>query len=252
MGGNRRAERSAGRILVLQHALHSSLGAYGDVLEERGDHTTWLRLHEGEPVPSRPQDFDAVISLGAASSVYDGGVPWLEPELELLRKAVEADVPVWGICFGAQALAAAMGARVWPGAKPEVGIRPIFKTPAADEDPVFGGLGSQVPMFHWHGDSFDLPGDAVLLAGSDEYPNQAFRVGANAYGVQFHAEATAELVRGWIDYPATAAQLESSNGPGAAERLFDEVAAALPEVNDVARQLMQAWREGLDRRAGTE
>ena len=167
----------AGRILVLQHAPHSSLGAYGDVLSERGDETAWVRLHDGESVPERLDGFDAVISLGAAISVYDGDAPWLAPELELLRAAVTDDVPVWGICFGAQMLAAAAGGRVWRGARPEVGIRPLAMTSASVGDPVFGPLGQTVQMFHWHGDSFDLPADAVLLAGSDEYPNQAFRVG---------------------------------------------------------------------------
>ena len=236
----------AGRILVLQHAPHSSLGAYGDVLSERGDETAWVRLHDRESVPERLNGFDAVISLGAAISVYDGDASWLVPELELLRAAVTDDVPVWGICFGAQMLAAAAGGRVWRGARPEVGIRPLAMTSASGGDPVFGPLGQTVQMFHWHGDSFDLPADAVLLAGSDEYPNQAFRVGARAYGVQFHAEATPDLVRGWIDSPATAAQLEASNGAGATERLYDEVVSALPEVNGVARRLIRAWREVAD------
>ena len=251
-GGSRFASTSlrwpavAGRILVLQHAPHSGLGAYGDVLAERGDETTWLRLHDGDFVPERVAGFDGVISLGAAISVYDGDAPWLVPELTFLRAAVAADLPVWGICFGAQMLAAAIGGRVWRGTCPEVGIRTLAMTPAASDDPVFGSLGPMAPMFHWHGDSFDLPSRAVHLAGSAEYPNQAFRVGAHAYGVQFHAEATLELVRSWIDYPATAAQLEASNCPGATERLYDEVSGALPEVNEVARRLIGAWRAAAD------
>lgn len=119
-------------------------------------------------------------------------------------------------------------------------------TPAASDDPVFAPLGPTTPMFHWHGDSFDLPFGAVLLAGSAQYRNQAFRVGAHAYGVQFHAEATPDLVRGWIDSPATATQLEASNGPGATERLYAEVSGALPEVNEAARRLIRAWREAAD------
>jgi len=232
----------AGRILVLKHAPHSSLGAYGDVLDERGDETVWLDLRDGALPPQRLDGFEAVISLGADISVTDGA-PWLEPELELLRTAVESQVPVWGVCFGAQALAAAMGGRVWRGARPEVGIRPLRRLPGATNDPVFGSLPGELPMFHWHGDSFDLPAAAVGLAGSDEYANQAFRIGSSAYGVQFHAEATPELVRGWIDYPPTAAQLEASKGPGAAERLYAEAAPALPEINDVARRLIRAWRD---------
>jgi GMP synthase-like glutamine amidotransferase len=188
-----------------------------------------------------------VISLGAEVSVYDRNRDWLEPELGLLSAAVRDEVPVWGICFGAQTLAAAAGARVWRGEAPEVGFHPLHLAPGAAGDAAFGGLPRSVPMFHWHGDSFDLPPGATLLAGTDAYPHQAFRVGFSAYGVQFHAETTRELIDGWIAFPSTAAQLEAANGAGAAKRLADDAAVQLPEVNRVARQLMRAWRAGFGR-----
>ncbi len=235
----------AGRILVLAHS-RSTLGAYAEVLEERGDECVWIRCHEGEPVPETSRQYDGVISLGAPISVYDAGPPWLEPELRLLRSAVEADTPVWGICFGAQALAAALGARVWPGPAPEVGFHRLELAAAARDDPVFGSLPSLLPMFHWHGDSFDLPSGATLLAGSDAYPHQAFRAGGLAYGVQFHAEATPDLVRQWIEHPATRAQLAAAAGEGSAERLGAEAESALPGVNDTARALMRAWRDAAE------
>ena len=235
----------AGRILVLQHSPNSSLGAYGEVLEERGDETVWVRLQLGEAIPSL-DGVDALISLGAPSSVYDGDQPWLEAERRLLQGAVAGGVPVWGICFGAQLLASALGARVWPGSGPEVGIHPLRLEPAAAGDPVFSALPETLPMFHWHGDSFDVPEGAELLASSGAYRSQAFRAGRLAYGVQFHAEATPDLVAGWIELPATAAQLEVALGPGVAARLKEEAVEALPEVNDAARQMMAAWREAAD------
>jgi GMP synthase-like glutamine amidotransferase len=230
------------RLLVIQHAPHSGLGAYGEVLDELGDDLEWLRLQEGGRLPPTAEGFDGVISLGAEISVYDGERDWLEPELALLRGAIAAGTPAWGICFGAQMLAAAAGARVWKGDVPEVGIHPLRLTAAAAADPVFGGLPATVPVFHWHGDSFDLPPEATLLAGSEAYPHQAFRVGAHAYGVQFHAEATSDLVARWIDFPATAEQLEAANGAGAARRVLAEAERGLPEANDVARELMRGWR----------
>ena len=232
-----------GRLLVIQHAPHSGLGAYGEVLDERGDELVWLRLHEGERLPGSLRGYDGVIPLGAEISVYGGGRDWLEPELDLLRAALDAELPVWGICFGAQMLAAAAGASVWRGDVPEVGIHPLHLTPDARPDAVFGGLPQRVPMFHWHGDSFDLPPAATLLAGTDSYPHQAFRLGGRAYGVQFHAETTLELLRGWISFPATAEQLEAADGPGAAARLARIAERRLPEINDVARRLMRAWRD---------
>jgi GMP synthase (glutamine-hydrolysing) len=235
-----------GRVLVVQHVSHSSLGVYGDVLAERGDEEVWIRCHEGDRLPDGPNGFDAVISLGSDRSVYTTHDWWLEPELRLLREAVETDTPVWGICFGAQLLAAALGGRVFAGPRPEVGILPLQLTGAAVADPVFGSLPPEVPMFHWHGDSFETPAGAIRVAGSDAYPNQAFRAGGLAYGVQFHAEATVDLVRGWLALQATRDQLEAAGGPGAVERLEADAERSLPAVNDIARTLMYAWRDAAD------
>jgi GMP synthase-like glutamine amidotransferase len=235
-----------GRVLVVQHVPHSSLGVYGDVLAERGDEEVWVRCHEGDPLPTGLAGVDAVISLGSDRSVYSADEWWVEPEQRLLREAVGAGVPVWGICFGAQLLAAALGGRVFAGPRPEVGIMPLRLTEAAADDPVFGSLPPELPMFHWHGDSFETPAGATLVAGSDAYPNQAFRADGLAYGVQFHAEATIDLVRGWLALPATRAQLEAAEGPGAAERLALDAECSLPEVNETARTLMHAWRDAAE------
>lgn len=235
-----------GRVLVVQHVPHSSLGVYGDVLAERGDEEVWIRCHEGDRLPAGLNGFDAVISLGSDRSVYTTDDRWLELELRLLREAVAADTPVWGICYGAQLLAAALGGRVFEGPRPEVGILPLRLTGQAAGDPVFGSLPHEVPMFHWHGDSFETPAGATRVAGSGAYPNQAFRAGWLAYGVQFHAEATVDLVRGWLALPATRDQLEAAEGPGAAERLKADAERSLPAVNDVARTLMHAWRDAAE------
>jgi GMP synthase-like glutamine amidotransferase len=235
-----------GRVLVVQHVSHSSLGVYGEVLAERGDEEVWIRCHEGDRLPDRLNGFDAVISLGSDRSVYETDEWWLEPELRLLREAVDAGAPVWGICYGAQLLAAALGGRVFAGARPEVGVLPLRLTDAAAADPVFGSLPREVPMFHWHGDTFETPAGATLVAGSDAYPSQAFRAGALAYGVQFHAEATVDLVRGWLALPATRDQLEASAGPGAVEKLEADAERDLPAVNEVARTLMHAWRDAAE------
>jgi GMP synthase-like glutamine amidotransferase len=232
----------AGRVLVIQHVPTSSLGVYGDVLEEAGAELVWLRCHEGEEVPTVPDGFAGVVSLGAPFSVHEAREPWLEPELALLRSCVEADVPVFGICFGAQVLAAALGARVYTGATPEVGFHDLLLAPGSERDPLFAGLAPTLPMFHWHGDSFELPAGAELLASSIAYENQAFRAGRAAYGMQFHAEATQELVRGWVELPATAAQLDAAHGPGAGRRIVADAERLLGAVNGVARRLMRGWR----------
>jgi len=129
-------------------------------------------------------------------SVHDD-LPWLEAERVLLRAAVDAGLPVLGVCLGAQQLAAALGAEVVAGAEPECGVGEVHLTEAALEDPVFAVAPSPLPCVHWHGDTFTLPAGAVRLAGNQAYENQAFRVGARAYGLQFHVEVTGSLVAHW-------------------------------------------------------
>ncbi len=116
--------------------------------------------------------------MGGPMGVHDA-LDWLEPERALLRAAVEAGLPVLGVCLGAQQLACALGGDVMTGAAPEVGVGEVHLTAAAIADPVFGPAPTPLPCVHWHGDTFTLPEAAVRLAGNDAYENQAFRVGCS-------------------------------------------------------------------------
>jgi GMP synthase-like glutamine amidotransferase len=238
------------RVLVVQHIWSAGLGAYGDVLREREDEVLLVDCERGDDVPAELPPVDAIVSLGGPWSVHAADRPaWMEPELRLLRSAAERGVPVFGVCLGAQLLAAALGGRVYTGSVPEIGVHPIRLLPPAAADPVFGGLPAELPMFHWHGDSFDLPDGAIPLAGSAAYANQAFRFGATAYGVQFHAESAAANVRAMVELPATRAQLDEAHGPGAADRILEESVRALPGTNAVARRLLAAWLELVEARS---
>jgi GMP synthase-like glutamine amidotransferase len=134
--------------------------------------------------------------MGGPMGVHDD-LPWLESERVLLRAAVDAGLPVLGVCLGAQQLAAALGAEVGTGPEPECGVGEVHLTPAALSDRVFGAAPTPLPCVHWHRDTFSLPEGAVRLAGNQAYENQAFRVGARAYGLQFHVEVTGSLVAHW-------------------------------------------------------
>ena len=177
-------------------------------------------------------------------SVNDAAtLPWLHPEKELIRQAVQAGTPFFGACLGSQLLASALGARVYSGAEPEVGLLPVFLTAAAAEDPVFEDLPETLPTLQWHGDTFDLPDGAVLLASSPQYPHQAFRVGTSAYGVQFHLEVSAEMAREWGQVPEYAASLESTLGAEAGAQLLEDVARRAEEMGTVGRTIFARWLE---------
>ena len=124
--------------------------------------------------------------------------PHLAQEVEWIKQALAAGLPTLGICLGAQLLAKALGAKVYPNRVKEIGWYSAELTPHADRDPLFEGGGKQITVFHWHGDTFDLPPGTVRLAESKLCRNQAFRYGRSAYGLQFHIEMTAELIDSWL------------------------------------------------------
>ncbi|MEK6720344.1 MAG: type 1 glutamine amidotransferase [Chloroflexota bacterium] len=228
------------RVLVLQHIACEPPGVYEDVLLEMGAQIVRIELDEGGSLPDW-RDFDAIIAMGGPMSVNDeSDHPWLVAEKRLIRDAVGAGVPFWGACLGVQLLASSLGARVYPGPAPEVGILDVTLTEAALADPVFAGLPRVMPTLQWHGDTFDLPENAVLLASSAEYPNQAFRTG-RAYGLQFHLEVSRDMAIAWAAVPVYAESLERTLGPGATPRLIAEIAGRAPAMLDHGRALFTNW-----------
>jgi GMP synthase (glutamine-hydrolysing) len=228
-------------LLVLQHIACESPAAFEDELRSRGLELVRVELDEGEAIPEG--DFAGIVVMGGPMGAYDEDEhPWLVDEKRYLREAVEHDVPVWGVCLGAQLLAASLGARVYPGPEAEVGVHPVELTEAAADDPVFAGAPTSIPTLHWHGDTFDLPEGATLLARSPAYRNQAFRVG-RSYGLQFHVEVTPELVAQLGQVPAYAESLEAVLGPGALDGLVADVAANAESTLPLARRLFGRWLE---------
>ena len=229
------------RVLVLQHIACEPPGVYEDVLRERGAEIHRVELDEGEPLPAW-RDFDAIVCMGGPMSAADDAeLPWLTDEKRLIAEAVRADTPFWGVCLGVQLLAASLGAPVYPGPRPEVGLLPVELTGEALADPVVAGLPRELLTLQWHGDTFDLPEGAVRLAGSPAYPNQAFRVGEAAYGVQFHLEVSPELAREWAAVPAYADALERVLGPGALDNLLAELEAHAEEILGHGKRLFERW-----------
>jgi GMP synthase-like glutamine amidotransferase len=136
---------------------------------------------------------------GGMSAASDDGFPTRHAEIALIADAVERGVPTLAVCLGAQLLAAAAGAAVYPGPDgPEIAWAPVELSDAARSDALFAGLPPVLDVLHWHGDTFDLPAGAVRLAAGRRYQNQAFRIGARAWGIQFHLEVDAGAVDTFI------------------------------------------------------
>ena len=228
-------------VLVLQHIACEPPGVYEDVLDEHGATIHRVELDEGDPLPDW-RAFDAIVAMGGPMGALDDDEhPWLTDEKRLIADAVRSGLPFWGVCLGVQLLAASLGARVYPGPAPEVGVLPVLLTDEALADPVFAGTPRELLSLQWHGDTFDLPDGATRLAGSPAYPNQAFRVGADAYGVQFHLEVSPALAREWADVPAYAESLERVLGKGALDRLIAELEARADGLLSHGRRLFERW-----------
>jgi len=184
------------RALVVQHDAYSLPGLVGDRLEHHGIALEPLTVVADitDPVSDvefpDPRAYDMVLAMGSPWSVYDTDTigTWIGRELAMLRTAVDADVPVFGICFGGQALAAALGATVERSAHPEIGWYQVEPAAAAVADG---------PWFQWHFDRFDLPDGATPLAHGP-LGVQAYRVGRNL-GTQFHPEITTDVLETWLD-----------------------------------------------------
>jgi GMP synthase-like glutamine amidotransferase len=231
------------RVLVLQHISCEPPGAFADTLRERGAEVVPVELDEGEPLPDW-RDFDHIIAMGGPMSVNDDDrLPWLAGEKRFVAEAVRAGKPFWGTCLGSQLLAASLGARVYAGPRPEIGLLPVSLTPEAREDPLFRDMPDALTTLQWHGDTFDLPLGAVLLASSPLYPNQAFRWGERAYAVQFHLEVSVEMAREWGEVPEYRAALERTLGPGALERMIAELEREESGMASMGRRLFERWLE---------
>lgn len=185
-------------VLVIQHVAVEGLGLLQRLLTTNGLATRLVP--PGAPLPDAAlARHRGVIVLGGPMGVYDAAeYPRLREETELLRAAVAAKLPVLGICLGSQLLAAALGAKVYPGAQKELGWFDVTLEPAARDDALFRELPPRFKALHWHGDVFDLPEGAALLARSELTAHQAFSYGDCAWGLLFHLEAGPEEVDGML------------------------------------------------------
>jgi GMP synthase (glutamine-hydrolysing) len=237
-------------LLALQHIACEPPAAFEDELRAQGLDLVRVELDEGDRLPDW-RLFAGLIAMGGPMGAYEEDAhPWLVAEKEMIGDAARAGHPVWGVCLGAQLVAAGLGANVYPGDGAEIGLLPVELTAAAADDPVFTGAPPSFSTLQWHGDTFDLPEGATLLATSQAYRNQAFVFG-NAYALQFHLEVSLELAAEWGAVPAYAASLEQTLGKASLPGLLADVEAHAHVTLPLARELFARWLEHAVRVPGT-
>lgn len=183
------------RLHVLQHVPFEGLGHIDSWIRRRGHRLTLSRLYEGAKLPD-PEAFDRLVILGGPMNIHEeAAYPWLVEEKALIKAALAAGKSAVGICLGAQLLADGLGSRVYAGSHREIGWFPVRLTAAGQRTALTEGLPAVTTVFHWHGDTFDLPPGAVHLFASEACANQAFLLDNRILGLQFHLESTPETVQ---------------------------------------------------------
>lgn len=183
------------KILVVVHQATSDPGLVGQLLRTKGYPIDLRCPAIGDPLPERLDSYEGTIVFGGPMSANDdNSLPYIRTELDWIPIVLESQTPYLGICLGAQLLARVMGATVKPRADEiqETGYVSIHPTPYSHNP-----LAQLTHVFHWHKEGFELPKDAVLLATGELFPNQAFRYGESAYGLQFHPEITQDMIKLW-------------------------------------------------------
>jgi GMP synthase (glutamine-hydrolysing) len=231
-------EKPSKHVSIIQHHPVEDLGIIAEILHQAGIAPQYIRSFEGQSVPKEIGDGAGLIIMGGPQSAYQQDrFPWLRDEMRLIEDALNRGRPILGICLGSQLLAAALGAKVYHGKQKEIGWHRITFTDFAGKDILFAGEPSSLTAFHWHGDVFDLPRGATLLASSALIAHQAYRYGQNAYGLLFHMEVTLPQVLAMVE--TFADELQSAGINGTAIKL--NAHSHLPALQKIGRGVFARW-----------
>lgn len=229
-------------VAIFRHFRTEGPARLGEFLTNHSIPWILFKLDEGESVPTEVGTFSGLVFMGGPMSVNDD-LPWIPPALELIRAAVESDTPVLGHCLGSQLMAKALGAKVTANPVKEIGWGAVGMTQTPATRHWFGSL-KDFEAFHWHGQTWELPPGASLLASSPYCHNQVFSLGPHL-GMQFHVEMTEEYIREWCRVGRR--EIAANLGPAvqSAEQILAELPHKLPLLNQVADVLYAIWIQEL-------
>jgi GMP synthase (glutamine-hydrolysing) len=187
------------RLLVFQHVAHEILGTLDPLLKRAGFRIRYINFSRHPDAQPSLEGYDGLVILGGPMSVNDSArLPHLCTEMHLIEQALKKNLPVLGICLGAQLIAKTLGAEVYPNREKEIGWYDVAPTEEAKNDSLLGTWSPSEKIFQWHGETFDIPRTSRHLAFSSLCSNQAFRYGTKVYGFQFHLEVEERMIQRWL------------------------------------------------------
>ncbi len=231
-------------IAIFRHAPSEGPGHFAGFLDAHSRPWTLFEIDAGDSVPASPDSFSGLVFMGGPMSVNDS-LPWIEPTLKLIRQAVAADIPVLGHCLGGQLIAKALAGKIGPNPVKEIGWGKVQveNTPQARD--WFGEL-STFEAFHWHGETFSLPPEAVRILSSAHCANQAYVFRNMHLGMQCHVEMTRPMIEQWCTIGVN--EIDAASSSPAVQSGADILAQAdtkLGPLNQVAEMLYTRWLTGV-------
>lgn len=230
-------------IVIIRHIAYEGPGYFSDFLDQNG--LTWhlVQVDAGEPVPDSVDRFAGIVLMGGLMSVNDA-LPWIPREIDLVRKAIDADIPVLGHCLGGQMIARALGAEITQNRVQEFGWHKIQCNRETDTDHWLTGLPDEFDAFHWHGETFSLPEGANHLFSNEWCEQQGFAYG-KSLALQCHVEMTDELIGEWVSRAAPG-ELNGEPSSPTGETILLQTPNKLGDMQKHADILYARWLEGLN------
>lgn len=237
------------KVMVFQHVPAEPLGTLDPMLRNRGHRIRYVNFNRDPDVRPDVSRYDALIVLGGPQMPDQGDkYPHLTIEMHCIEEALKREIPILGICLGAQLLAYTIGGGVRAMQEWEIGWYDLEPTHLSAADPMFCALVQPHPVFQWHGYTFDLPEDAVHLARSQTCENQAFRYGKNAYGLQCHLELDERLINRWLSLPDYVADIDTHGCRGDAQTIRNQTHELIGQSGKLSREMFGQFLRPLGER----
>jgi len=225
-------------VLILQQVEYEPASLIEEVLNAAGIETVTLFTHT-DSIPIAMRNYSGLVIMGGFMSANDTHLEYINKQIQLLEWCIKWNFPVLGVCLGAQLLAKAAGAEVFVSPVREIGWYPLHPTFMVHEDPLFKDLlATGISVLQWHGETYSLPYEARLLATCPDVLGQAFRIGSNQYGLQFHTEITIDLIKEWLEKGQCEKEFLGEDG---VRQLLNESVVLLPVARAFCRTMVSSW-----------